>query len=49
MNDRPVGRLTAIQFLVALLDWQVDTFFRAAEVLEREVDRLDDAALRVRW
>jgi Mg2+ and Co2+ transporter CorA len=45
-DDRPVGRLTAIQFLVSLLDWHVDSFFRAAEELEEEVDKLDDAALR---
>ncbi len=32
--------------LVAMLDWHLDTFFAAAEELEREVDDLDDAALR---
>ena len=45
-DDRPVGRLSSVQFLVSLLDWHVDTFFRAAEELEEAVDRLDDAALR---
>jgi magnesium transporter len=45
-DDRPVGRLTPVQFLVSLLDWHVDSFFRAAEELETEVDELDDAALR---
>jgi Mg2+ and Co2+ transporter CorA len=45
-DDRPVGRLSSVQFLVSLLDWHVDTFFSAAEKLEEEVDRLDDAALR---
>ncbi len=45
-DDRPIGRLTAIQFLVSLLDWHVDSFFRAAEELEEDVDKLDDAALR---
>jgi magnesium transporter len=45
-DDRPVGRLTPVQFLVSLLDWHVDSFFRAAEELETEVDKLDDAALR---
>jgi Mg2+ and Co2+ transporter CorA len=44
-DDRPVGRLTPVQFLVSLLDWHVDSIFRAAEELEAEVDRLDDAAL----
>jgi Mg2+ and Co2+ transporter CorA len=44
-DDRPVGHLTAVQFLVSLLDWHVDSFFRAAEELETEVDTLDDAAL----
>lgn len=44
-DDRPVGRLTPVQFLVSVLDWHVDSFFRAAEELESEVDRLDDAAL----
>jgi magnesium transporter len=44
-DDRPVGRLTPVQFLVSLLEWHVDTFFRAAEGLEAEVDELDDAAL----
>jgi magnesium transporter len=45
-DEREVGLLTPIQFLVAVLDWSVDAFFRAAETLEREVEVLDDAALR---
>jgi Mg2+ and Co2+ transporter CorA len=45
-DEREVGLLTPVQFLAAVLDWQVDAFFRVAEQLEREVDRLDDAALR---
>ena len=44
-DDRPVGRLTPVQFLVSVLDWHVDSYFHAAEELEAEVDRLDDAAL----
>ena len=44
-DDRPVGRLTPVQFLVSLLDWHVDSYFWAAEELESEVDRLDEAAL----
>ncbi len=44
-DDRPVGHLTPIEFLVSVLDWQIDTFFTAAEELETQVDELDDAAL----
>ncbi|HEX7197268.1 MAG TPA: CorA family divalent cation transporter [Candidatus Limnocylindria bacterium] len=44
-DDRPVGRLTSIEFLVSMLDWQIDTFFAASEALETEVDALDDDAL----
>jgi magnesium transporter len=44
-DDRPVGRLTPVEFLVSLLEWHVDTFFRVAEGLEAEIDELDDAAL----
>ena len=45
-DDREVGLLTPVQFLVAVLDWSIDAYFRLSETLEREVDRLDDAALR---
>jgi magnesium transporter len=45
-DQRQVGRLTPVELLVSLLDWHVDAFFHAAEQLEREVDELDDAALR---
>ena len=45
-DQREVGRLTPVEFLASLLDWHVDAFFDAAERLEREVDDLDDAALR---
>ena len=45
-DEREVGLLTPVQFLVAVLDWTIDAFFRVAETLEREVERLDDAALR---
>lgn len=45
-DEREVGLLTPVQFLVAVLDWSIDAFFRVAETLEREVERLDDAALR---
>jgi magnesium transporter len=45
-DQREVGRLTPVEFLASLLDWHVDAYFDAAEQLEREVDELDDAALR---
>lgn len=45
-DERGVGILTPVQFLVAVLDWHLDAFFRVAETLEEEVDALDDAALR---
>jgi Mg2+ and Co2+ transporter CorA len=45
-DQREVGRLSPVEFLVTLLGWHVDTYFQAAEQLEEEVDRLDDAALR---
>lgn len=45
-DQRETGRLQPIEFLVAVLDAWVDTFFHASERLEREVDALDDAALR---
>ena len=45
-DQREVGRLTPLEFLAALLDRHVETFFLAAEALEAEVDELDDAALR---
>jgi Mg2+ and Co2+ transporter CorA len=47
-DQREVGRLTSVEFLASILDWHVETFFRAATRLEDEVDRLDDAALRAR-
>lgn len=46
MDQRELGQLTPVQFLVSLLDWQLDAFFAAADRLENEVDELDDAALR---
>ena len=45
-DQREVGCLTPVEFLASVLDWHVDTFFEAAEQLERKVDELDDAALR---
>ena len=45
-DQREVGLLSPVQFLASVLDWHIDAFFRVAEALETEVDRLDDAALR---
>jgi Mg2+ and Co2+ transporter CorA len=45
-DDRRVGELSPVEFLVSPLDWHVDSFFRAAEQLEAAVDKLDDAALK---
>ena len=45
-DDREVGRLSPVQFLIAVLNWHVDAYLQAAEQLEREVEALDDAALR---
>jgi magnesium transporter len=44
-DEREVGRLTPVEFLVSILSWHVEQFFSAATALEAEVDRLDDAAL----
>ncbi|MGQ0607827.1 MAG: CorA family divalent cation transporter, partial [Chloroflexota bacterium] len=45
-DQREVGQLTPVGFLVSILDWHVDSFFAAAERLEGAVDDLDEAALR---
>jgi magnesium transporter len=45
-DQREVGRLAPLEFVASILDWHVAEVFRAAEDLEGEVDRLDDAALR---
>ena len=45
-DQREIGRLQSVDLLVAILDAWVDTYFAAAEDLERGVDELDDAALR---
>jgi magnesium transporter len=45
-DEREVGLLTPVQFLVSLLEWHLDAFFRVAAQLESAVDALDDAALR---
>ncbi len=45
-DGRELGLLRSIDFLMAVLDWHVDGFHAAAEDLERQVDRLDEDALR---
>ncbi len=45
-DQREVGELSSVEFLSAILDWHVNAFLRAAEQLEAEVEKLDDAALR---
>ena len=45
-DRREVGRLSPVLLVVAMLDWHLDTFYAAAETLEHEIDKLDDAALR---
>ncbi|MDQ2674173.1 MAG: hypothetical protein M3Y40_05910 [Chloroflexota bacterium] len=45
-DQREVGLLSPVEFLADLLEWHVDAFFRVAEELDLEVERLDDAALR---
>jgi Mg2+ and Co2+ transporter CorA len=45
-DERPIGLLKPVEFLVSILDWHVDSFFAAADELEHKVDELDEAALR---
>jgi len=45
-DQREIGLLSPVEFLVTILSWHVDSFLRTAEQLEAEVDVLDDAALR---
>lgn len=45
-DQREVGRLTSVLLLVAMLDWHLDTFYAGAEQLERDIDELDEVALR---
>jgi magnesium/cobalt transport protein CorA len=47
-GDTPIGRVDAPAFVAAVLDWLVNGYFRAIEVLEREADRLDEIALHPR-
>ena len=45
-GDRELGRIEAPSFLAALLDWQLGTYFKLVDQLERGVDVLDERALR---
>jgi magnesium transporter len=45
-GDRELGRIEAPSFLAALLDWQLGTYFKLVDELERAVDVLDERALR---
>lgn len=45
MDQREIGSLRSVEFVVAILGWHVDGFFLVAEQLERAVDRLDEQAL----
>ena len=45
-DQREIGQLRPVDFLLAVLDWHVAGFMATAEHLERQVDRLDEAALR---
>ncbi len=44
-GDRELGRIEAPSFLAALLDWQLGTYFKLVDELERGVDVLDERAL----
>jgi magnesium transporter len=45
-DQREIGLLRPVEFVVAILGWHLDGFYRIAANLEREVDRLDEMALR---
>jgi magnesium transporter len=44
-DQRELGSLRPVEFVVAILGWHLDGFFKLAEHLERAVDRLDEQAL----
>ena len=44
-DQREIGSLRAVQFVVAILDCHIDGFFAVSEHLERAVDQLDEEAL----
>ena len=45
-DQREIGALRPVEFVVAILGWHLDGFVRVATHLEGEVDRLDEEALR---
>jgi magnesium transporter len=45
-DQREIGALRTVEFVVAVLGWHLDGFVRAAGALEREVDHLDEEALK---
>jgi Mg2+ and Co2+ transporter CorA len=44
-DQREIGLLRPVEFVVAILGWHLDGFFKVAEHLERSVDQLDERAL----
>ena len=44
-DQREIGLLRPVEFVVAILGWHLDGFFKVAEHLERAVDQLDEHAL----
>ena len=44
-DQRDIGSLRPLEFVVAILDWHLDGFFDVAEHLERAVEHLDEEAL----
>jgi magnesium transporter len=44
-DQREIGSLRPLEFVVAILDWHLDGFFDVAEHLDRAVEHLDEEAL----
>lgn len=44
-DQREIGLLRSVEFVVAILGWHLDGFFKVAAHLERAVDQLDEQAL----
>lgn len=40
-GDSSIGALSAESFAASLLDWLLDTYFRAVDVLVRDIDRIE--------
>jgi magnesium transporter len=45
-GDTQIGRLGSADFVAALLDLHLDSYYHSLDFMEDEVDRFDDAALR---